>query len=360
MVMVTPLEIILKNVLGEIEGLFTIERYYVKPPGLAVVARPRYPTLDYEAETTKRLTPFGYYVRFTEAGGLVLIEVSTKPFKESRKKYWVNAVLFGVTVVSTVAVGTMNSGGNLLNPVEWVIGVPFAAALLGILLCHEFAHYTASRIHKIAATLPYFIPFPNIVGTMGAFIKMESAVPDRRALLDVGAAGPVAGFVVAVPLTIVGIHLSPVLPATAASAGEMFGFGTSILFETLVQLVKGPLPSDALIQLHPLAFAGWIGLWVTALNLLPIGQLDGGHVVYAMFGRNAVWVARVAFFVLIPLGFLWFGWFLWAVLILLWVRLRHPPPINDAIKLNPVRMAVGWTVLIIFILTFIPVPFSII
>jgi len=358
--MPTPLEIILKNVLGEIEGLFTIERYYVKPPGIAFVAKPKYPAADYKAETVKRLAPFGYIVRFTEAGDLVLIEVTTKPFKARRKKYWVNAALFGVTVVSTVAVGTMNAGGNLFNPLEWVIGVPFAAALLGILLCHEFGHYIASRIHRIAATLPYFIPFPNIVGTMGAFIKMESAVPDRRALLDVGAAGPLAGFVVAVPLTVVGIHLSPVLPpAAAAEAGEMFGFGTSILFETLVRLVKGPLPSDALIQLHPLAFAGWIGLWVTALNLLPVGQLDGGHVIYAMFGRKSIWVARIAFFALIPLGFLWFGWFLWAVLILLWVRLRHPPPINDAVKLNPVRMTVGWTVLIIFLLTFIPVPFSI-
>lgn len=354
-------DIITENVLEQIRGLFRVNSVQVRPPGVVIYGSPASPeSLDAIRE---RLTSFGYHVSLTPVNdGDFVLEVSTRPIASvdgKRPRYWVNVALFVATIVTTILAGVTFAGGNLLNPADYLLGIPYSAALMGILLCHEMGHFVASKIHKVRASLPYFIPVPPpFLGTMGAFIKIKSPIPNRRALMDIGAAGPIAGFVVAVPITIIGLYMSEIAAMPPGTEGAII-FGESLLFKGMAYLIHGPLPEGHDIFIHPLAMAGWIGLWVTALNLLPVGQLDGGHIFYAMFGKKAVWIARIAFFGIIPLGFLWNGWLIWAVLLLFWVRLQHPPTINDNIKLTPMRWAVGIFSIVIFILTFIPIPFNI-
>jgi membrane-associated protease RseP (regulator of RpoE activity) len=353
-----PVEVILRNVLEEVEPYFDVDKYYGRPPGVVIVGR--FKDGGYDAATLERhFAPLGYYVQASPlAERRWLVEVSPTPLKKPRRRLLVNALLFVATVGTTLAAGTWQRGGNLLRPADWLLGVPFSASIMGILLCHEMAHFFASMRHKVRATLPYFLPVPHpLLGTFGALIKMESPIPDRKALLDIGAAGPLAGFIVALPLTAIGLHYSKVVDPGAAAAGTLM-LGDSLIFKLLTYAVKGPLGSLD-ITLHPLALAGWIGLWVTSVNLLPIGQLDGGHVSYAMFGKYSIWVARAAFVALIPLGLVWSGWFFWAFLILIIVRLRHPPPIDDAVPLSPGRRAIGWLVFAVAVLTFIPAPINI-
>jgi membrane-associated protease RseP (regulator of RpoE activity) len=354
-----PIEVILRNVLEEVEPYLDVDKYYGRPPGVVLVGR--FKAGGYDAATLERhFAPLGYYVEASSlADGRWLVEVSPKPLKRPRRRLLVNALLFVATIGTTLAAGTWQRGGNLLKPADWLLGVPFSASIMGILLCHEMAHFFASMRHKVRATLPYFLPVPHpLLGTFGALIKMESPIPDRKALLDIGAAGPLAGFIVAMPLTVIGLHYSTVVDPGAAATGTLM-LGDSLIFKLLTYAVKGSL-GNLDITLHPLALAGWIGLWVTSVNLLPIGQLDGGHVSYAMFGKYSIWVARGAFVLLIPLGLVWSGWFFWAFLILIIVRLRHPPPIDDAVPLSPARRAIGWLVFAIAILTFIPAPINII
>ncbi len=353
-----PIEVILRHVLAEIEPFFEVDQYYGRPPGIVLVGRFK-PAGGDTATVERHFAPLGYYTRVSALPrGQWLVEVSPRPLARARNRYVVNVVLFLATVGTTVAAGTMMAGGNLAHPSDWVKGIPFSAALLGILMCHEMSHFLASVRHKVRATLPYFLPFPNAFGTFGAVIKMESPIPDRRALLDIGAAGPIAGFVAALPLTVIGLRYSAVVPPAAMKHGMML-LGDSLLFKLLTYTVKGPIGKGDLM-LHPLALAGWIGLFVTAVNLLPIGQLDGGHVSYALFGKRSIWVARVAFLAFLPLAFLWNVWLFWALLILLFVRLGHPPPLDDALPLTPTRRVIGWLVFALFILTFIPAPIKII
>jgi membrane-associated protease RseP (regulator of RpoE activity) len=353
-----PVEVILRNVLEEIKPFFEVDKFYGRPPGVILIGR----FVDGDAGVeplARRLEPFGYYSKATplEAGRWQL-EVSPTPLEKPKKRVLINVALFVATVGTTLAAGTLHRGGDLTKAADWLLGIPFSASIMAILLCHEMAHFTASAWHKVRATLPYFLPVPHpLLGTFGAFIKMESPIPDRRALLDIGAAGPLAGFLVALPVTAIGLHYSTVVPAAALQPGTII-LGDSLAFKFLTYVIKGPLAGGD-VTLHPLALAGWIGLWVTSVNLLPIGQLDGGHVSYALFGRYSIWVARAAFVALIPLGFVWTGWFFWALLILIIVRLRHPPPIDDGALATPARRFIGWLVFAIAILTFIPAPITV-
>ncbi|MGD8718845.1 MAG: site-2 protease family protein [Candidatus Zixiibacteriota bacterium] len=352
-----PLDVILRNVLEEVAPFFDVEKYYGRPPGVALVGR--YRESGGADILARNLGQLGYYTTATPLDdGKWLVEVSPKPLKKPRWRVLINAGLLLATIGTTLAAGSWQRGGNLLHARDWLLGVPFSASIIGILLCHEMAHFFASMRHRVRATLPYFLPVPHpLLGTFGAVIKMESPIPNRRALLDIGAAGPIAGFLVALPLTIIGLYLSTPVDPGAAAAGTLI-LGDSLIFKLLTYAVKGPM-GGLDVTLHPLALAGWIGLWVTSVNMLPIGQLDGGHISYAMFGKHSIWVARGAFALLIPLGFLWTGWFFWAFLIILFVRLKHPPPIDDAAPLTPWRRVVGWAAFAIAILTFIPAPINI-
>jgi len=268
----------------------------------------------------------------------------------------IHLLLFFLTLLTTILAGALQEGVNpLKDPEQLYRGIPFSFALMSILLAHELGHYLVSRKHGLNVTLPYFLPAPPIIGTFGAFIKMRSPVRDRRMLMDVGAAGPLVGVAVAIPLLIIGLRLSEV----KLVQGEVgMNLGSSLLLSLLSRLVVGPLPEGFDIVIHPVGFAGWIGLLVTSLNLLPVGQLDGGHVAYALLGETQNRIAKFVYAALIILGVVgWQGWLVWAVL--LWfMGIRHPMPTDWWVPLDTKRKLVGWIAVGIFILTFIPVPFS--
>jgi membrane-associated protease RseP (regulator of RpoE activity) len=255
---------------------------------------------------------------------------------------------------------TLLAGAVLNGVIPWetpekiYLGLPFSITLLLILLTHEFSHYFMSRRHNVSVTLPYFIPAPSIIGTFGAIIKMKPPILDRRSLIDIGASGPIGGFIVAVISVIIGLNYSEVKPAEELHEG--FSLGSSILFSLLTKIVLNIEPDKYDIFLHPIAFAGWIGLLVTSLNLLPIGQLDGGHITYALFGEKHQLISRVVIPILIVLGALyWSGWIIWALLMIL-LGYRHPPVVYPAIQLDRKRKILGWVSFIIFIITFTPMP----
>lgn len=275
-----------------------------------------------------------------------------------RKFPYLHVFLFLLTFLSTLAVGALNEGVDIFKePVKIYLGLPFSATLLFILLAHEFSHYLASRKHGVQATLPYFIPAPTLFGTLGAFIKMKSPIHTKNALMDIGASGPIAGFIVALIATIIGLFLSKIVPVTKVEG--MITLGDSLLFKGLTRLIVGSVPDGHDVILHPVAFAGWIGFFVTALNLIPVGQLDGGHILYALIGERHSKVSKVLIGAMVGLGLLlWEGWLVWAVLLII-LGSKHPPIIYSEEPLDQKRKRIGWFAVFIFILTFIPVPITI-
>jgi len=267
----------------------------------------------------------------------------------------VNALLLGATVVSTAAAGAVWEGRDpISHPAVMLRGLPFALTLITILLVHEAGHYLMCVRHGVNASLPYFVPAPPLfplVGTFGAFIRIRSRFPNRMALFDIGAAGPWAGFVVALIATVVGLSLSTVLPVAPESAVEL---GDSLLTKLLTWLVLDVDPTR--VALHPIALAGWFGLFVTSLNLIPVGQLDGGHVLYAAFGRTRfVPTLLVAF--LFWLGMTgWPGWVLWAFILTALTFIGHPTTNDDPRPLDPARFVSALATLAMFVLTFVPEP----
>jgi membrane-associated protease RseP (regulator of RpoE activity) len=274
--------------------------------------------------------------------------------------------LFVATVVTTLWAGAYASRSHaeqgalefvIANPRALLKGIPFAATLLGILVTHEFGHYVLSRIHRVPASLPLFIPGPpHFIGTFGAIIRMRGPIMSRKALFDIGVAGPIAGFVVAVVALVIGLRLSTVV----LDQGR-FGLrlGEPLLLQFISWLVIGPLPQGYDVVLHPVGFAAWFGLFVTSLNLIPIGQLDGGHVAYALWGERQRSVAMAMLPILLVLGFIgWPGWFVWAAMAGIW-GVAHPPVQDPQTVLGRTRIWVGRATLAIFVLTFAPIPFSV-
>ncbi|MCP4165007.1 MAG: site-2 protease family protein [Chloroflexi bacterium] len=270
---------------------------------------------------------------------------------------WLNLILLLATMVSTMLVGTFLAAnglfGNIMPPI--MAGFLFAATLLLVLGAHELGHYFVAQLHGVDASLPYFIPAPLGLGTLGAFIRMKAPVPNRRALFDVGLAGPLAGLAVALPLFAAGLILSPV-------RFQQSFYGNGLLVEGLIWLtefVRGTPPGHHLI-LHPISFAAYVGLFITAINLLPAGQMDGGHVAYALFGRRAYWLSIISVIVLLVLGWStgWFSWYIWALLVML-LGLRHPPTLNDAIPIRGIRWLLGIIALLTMIILFASDPFPI-
>jgi membrane-associated protease RseP (regulator of RpoE activity) len=272
-----------------------------------------------------------------------------------KKSPLLNIFLFLLTFASTLSVGALHQGADIIaDPRLIVKGLPFSLSLLGILLVHEFSHYFMSRKHGVESSLPYFIPAPTLFGTLGAFITMRSRITTRNALMDIGSSGPIAGFLVSIAATVIGLAFSDVRAVN--SSGETIILGDSLLFFLLTKLVIGSVPAGSDVYLHPVAFAGWIGFFVTSLNLIPVGQLDGGHIAYAILGERQRLISRVLIGVLLVLGvFVFAGWAVWAIL-LFFLGPKHPPILYPGIPLDPERKAVGMIALIIFIFTFIPVP----
>ena len=274
----------------------------------------------------------------------------------------VHWILFLLTVFTTLLAGAIMEGAQILdNPLDLIKGVPFSFTLMFILGTHEFGHYYYAQKHKVDASLPFFIPAPPflfLIGTFGAFIKIKSPIYRKDALLQIGAAGPIAGFIIAVPALILGLFLSDIVEKSDIQGALILG--DSILMKILTWVTHPDLMESQDIMLHPIAFAGWIGLLVTMLNLLPIGQLDGGHVAYAMLGEKQKLIGQAAFILLVPLSFFSINWLVWGLLLLLLMRTVKHPPIQDIhIPLSESDKRIGYICLLIFILCFIPAPFKI-
>lgn len=249
-------------------------------------------------------------------------------------------LLFLLTIGSTLLVG----------------GVWYSLSIVSILLAHEMGHYFMSRRYGVPTTLPYFIPFPlSPFGTFGAIIKMKGVVLDKKALFDIGVAGPLSGFIVAVPFIIIGIKLSTVQAVTASMS--YMQLGDPLMFKLLQKLLIGEIPKGFDVVLHPMGYAGWVGLFVTALNLLPAGQLDGGHVIFALFGERSKWVSGACIVLLGIVAVLYNPGWLVLVILLLVFGVRHPEPIDMETELDGKRKVLAVIILLIFILSFTPVPF---
>jgi membrane-associated protease RseP (regulator of RpoE activity) len=242
------------------------------------------------------------------------------------------------------------------NPAGLLAGLPFAATLLTILLAHELGHFFACRRHHIRSTYPFFIPFPSLIGTFGAFILIRSPIRTTRALFDVGASGPLVGFVFAVPALLYGILHATIVPAIAQPDPNTFIFSTPLLLRLLDALFH-PGVNPHFLLLHPVGRAAWVGLFATALNLLPAGQLDGGHILRSILPRLHRFTSILVPLVLLLLGRIWFVWYVWAGLLLA-LRFLRTPPIYDPIPLDPPRRFAAFLTLVVFILCFMPAPIS--
>ena len=276
------------------------------------------------------------------------------------KGAWPNVVLFLLTVASIYFVGANSD----LGPEG---GTRLVLGLMSILLAHEMGHYVAARIYGVNATLPFFIPAPllpigpgftfmplSFIGTFGALIRIKSPFPDRKALFDIGIAGPLAGFAAALPVLVLGLREATIVPA-AELPGTTFALGEPILFQWAAVWLRGELPPGMVLSPGPLCLAAWFGLLVTALNLMPVGQLDGGHVAYALLRRRALLLSRAASLVAIGLVVFRPLWLVWTALLLVLGR-RHPPTLADHRPIGRGRAVMGVVGMIVFALCFTPSP----
>ncbi len=276
---------------------------------------------------------------------------------QGRTRPILHIALAVLTIITTTAAGARLSSGN------WLMGLTYSLPLLTILGLHELGHFIAARVHKIDVTPPFFIPIPFGLGTFGAYIQLRSPAVDRKGLFDVAISGPLAGFIVAVPTLLIGLLFSTIVhPSDPITRMGSFWQGvpasSSLLLSFLCELVRpGQVQFGDIVLLSPLAFAGWIGIWVTALNLIPLGQLDGGHAAHGLLGGTHIGLLnRVTYCALIIGGFLyWPGFITWALLVY-FLAGQSVPPLNDITPVNRYRVLVGLIALLILIFTFCPVP----
>jgi membrane-associated protease RseP (regulator of RpoE activity) len=312
------------------------------------------------------LTTYNYIPILRKEKGEDLIYVIKKPIK-GEKSIWINIILIISTIITTVITGSILHIGyyDIWNIPDISIifnlnnlfygGLLFALPLMSILFIHEMGHYFISRKHGIKTSLPFLIPVPPIlpnfnIGTFGALISSHDPMPNRKALFDVGISGPISGFIVAVPVTIIGIILSEPSITNETITGELM-LGPSLLFSLLSSWILN-IPANTSIDLSLTAFAGWIGLLITSINLLPAGQLDGGHIFRAIFGENQKYIGWLAVIIMI-----FTGWTFFAIIIIFLMGMMHPPPLNDNTKLDVKRKLLFFIALSILILCYIPFPF---
>lgn len=324
-----------------------------------------------------------FVYRTDEGTEITLVRPLSEPPPE---RWWLHFLLGVLTLLTTTTAGAYFVGRDpfdlawlplgpfglpvpsRLFPEELLPGLGFSVPVLAILLGHELGHFLVARRSGMRVSPPYFIPAPhwvNVIGTFGAFIRLRSPVINRRVLLDIGAAGPLVSFFLSIPAALIGLSMSSPLPEMLSTEPPskyvvLFGnqpiwLGDSLLFGLMDGLLRN---EGAFVLLHPLAFAAWLGLFVTALNLFPLAQLDGGHILYALLGPRQRWFGVAFLGVLIGLGFFWWGWWLWAGLILVLGRgtTRHPSVFDPTVPVTGRRRAVGWFCVLIFILTFVAIP----
>lgn len=295
-----------------------------------------------------------------------------------RFRYRLALLLFAATLFTTTTLGaawSLDADGGAGDDLAWLspdtlarvwadpaaiaAGLQFSLPLLVILLAHEFGHYWMCRRHAVPATLPYFLPAPWGLGTLGAFIRIRAPIRSKRELFDIGVAGPLAGFVVLLPFLLLGIARSTPAQLRVIEGGEpTLVLGGSWLMQLVIDALHPGLNPEMGLDLHPYALAAWVGLLATSLNLLPLGQLDGGHILYAATGR---WQRRLAWplwLALLAASVLWIGWLIWSAVVLI-TGLRHPPVRDEAAPLDPLRLALAALALLIFLLCFMPVPLAV-
>ena len=292
-----------------------------------------------------------------------------------RQRWWLYILFFFLTLFSTMVVGarmqfhfmqhqpvfSLNDDTAWWFPIDWIVqqpsnlllGLPFSLTLMVILFAHEMGHYLYARHYRVYATPPFFVPFPSLIGTLGAFIRIKSPIPSRAALFDIGIAGPIAGFIPACIALVAGLSLSQ--PLAGAVPASDFQLGFPLAFRLVAFMLHHGTPL-ATLSLHPVAAAAWVGLFATSLNLLPVGQLDGGHIAFSISPSFHRWISLFAVVALIPLGkYMWTGWFLWAVL--LTITRRHPPvPLHPEVRGN--RRVLAMFALLMLMFSFTPAPFT--
>ena len=383
---------VLNNLVARV---FRIEDVTSEDPRKGFFLRYRGHLLDEDSASlydrlAESLIPYSIIPLFKIEDSRQVIYLAPKPPEPKKDKISTNIILFVLTVFSVLMAG-VTVPAEICNDLTQIMlymlkniltGWPFAVSLLGILLAHEFGHYFMSRYHKTSATLPYFIPLPppiGFLGTMGAAIIMRAIPKNKRVLFDIGIAGPIAGLVIAIPLLFLGLSLSTVKPIALSACGISLE-GNSLIylfakFVTFGKLLPSPVEPQGILYwvkyfftglpfpiggldvfIHPVAFAAWAGLLVTALNLIPAGTLDGGHVIYGLFGSKARKAFPFITGLLIVGGYFWSGWWLWAI-ILYWLGRVNAEPLDQITTLDPPRRLIGFAMIIVFFLVLMPVPF---
>ena len=383
-----------------VSRVFRIEDFTMGDPTQGSIARYRGHLIAEDSvsaydQLADSLKPYDITPLFRLDHGQQLVFLAPKKPDPKPTRVSTNIILFILTVLSVMLVGAEQSVAPTLPGIlgqiiaifqTMLTGWPYALSLMSILVAHEFGHYFMSRHHKTAATLPYFIPLPfPPLGTMGAAILMQGTPKNKRVLFDIGVAGPLAGIIVAIPVLFYGLSISKLEVIQPIQGAMLEQEGNSLLYLLAKYITFGkllptpatthglslgmywlryfftgqPFPMGATdVLTSPIAFAGWAGLLVTALNLIPAGTLDGGHVIYSLFGDSARKLFPFIWGALILLGIVWNGWWIWAVL-LLWLGRVHAEPLDQITQLDLGRRAIALLVIIIFILTFTPVPFAV-
>jgi membrane-associated protease RseP (regulator of RpoE activity) len=351
-----------------LEDVFAVEEHQIT--GGAIVYRGRLwqpPTRALDV-LESRLRPLGFTPFLRQDGDRIVLQALPLAEPGAFRGARLNVVLFVLTCLSTLLAGAAFTGSPTFDTFRstwmgtlFLSGVPFAGTLLAILGVHEFGHYFTARHYRATVSLPYFIPAPPplfLFGTMGAIIQMRSPTRSRNALFDIAAAGPIAGLVVAVPALMLGLAWSAVVPMPPE--GHVV-FGQSILLRWLVEARFGAIPEGMMLYTHPIADAAWAGFFVTALNLFPVGQLDGGRIAYALFGRRHRLVGMLTVGATLAMGLITQSpnWFVWAALVIFLIGFHHSPPLDDVTPLSPARRVVGALCLILFVLLIPPIPIQI-
>lgn len=363
----------------DLREVFSVHDVRVRSEGRVIVLAGRFlrsPALVFE-HAQRRLAERGMIPLLRQEHGKDFVIAQPAPAAAGRRRLWVNAVLLVATIVSVVAAGTfqalpeavwlnMDLSGEVAATramagaiaEHWTLGIPFAAALLGILGVHELGHYFVARHYKLDVSLPYFIPFPinYLTGTLGAVIRIESPFQSRRALFDVGIAGPLAGLAVALPVVALGLADAELVRIDPSAGGMVFQ--EPLLFQWMAHLIAGPRPPGFDLQMNPLLMAGWWGFLVTALNLLPVSQLDGGHISYAMFGRYHTAVAWGMFGMAAAVALAKSPGYLLMLGLVFLMGLTHPPALDDVSSIGTPRRILGGLTLLLFFLLATPQPLT--
>ncbi len=360
----------------DIRDVFSVNAVGTRSGGQTIVFRGQFlrsPELVFQ-QVKDRFRERGYVPLLRHEGEHDLLVAHPAPATGSRSRGWIHLLLFVATVLSTLAVGTYQAAasdsalatqmhairglGDLADFLldNWTAGVPFTAALLGILGIHEFGHYFVARRYQLDVSLPYFIPFPfnTLTGTLGAVIKIQSPFGSRKALFDVGIAGPLAGLAIALPVTALGLMHAEIVPIE----GEAFIFNEPLLFQWMARAIVGERSAGTDIIMNPLLMAGWWGFFITALNLVPVSQLDGGHVAYALFGHRQRYLAWAVFIAAAIVVLRVTPEFLLMLALVFIMGIEHPPALNDITPIGLPRTLLGIATLLLFLTLITVAPFS--